>query len=136
MITVMLFFIINSVWLCLAEFVEKAHFGGGVLSRAGDGENSHRNLIDKLIAESKLRKYEQKQLKQETNELTEQLDKDWKELMPVVPTKNRGEMDNEDEPPAKKKVDKNSYDVLMRSLKFDRRGMVCYFLNLCKFLLN
>lgn len=43
--------------------------------------------------------------------------------MPVVPTKNRGEND-EDEPPAKKKVDKNSYDVLMRSLKFDRRGMV------------
>lgn len=81
-------------------------------------------MIDKLIAESKLRKFEKKQLKQETNELTEQLDKDWKELMPVVPTKNRGETDNEDEPPSKKKVDKNSYDVLMRSLKFDRRGMV------------
>ncbi|KAF0762760.1 nucleolar protein 14 isoform X1 [Aphis craccivora] len=106
-----------------AEFVEKAHFGGGVLSRAGDGETSHRDLIDKLIAESKLRKYEKKQLKQETNELTEQLDKDWKELMPVVPTKNRGETDIEDEPPTKKKVDKNSYDILMRSLKFDRRGM-------------
>jgi len=83
-------------------------------------------LIDKLIAESKLRKYEKKQLKQETNELTEQLDKDWKELMPVVPTKNRGETDIEDEPPTKKKVDKNSYDILMRSLKFDRRGMVNY----------
>ncbi|VVC31959.1 Nucleolar protein 14 [Cinara cedri] len=106
-----------------AEFVEKAHFGGGVLSRAGDGESSHRDLIDKLIAESKLRKYEKKQLKQETNDLTEQLDKDWKELMPVVPTKNRGDIDDEDEPPMKKKVDKNSYDVLMRSLKFDRRGM-------------
>lgn len=106
-----------------AEFVEKAHFGGGVLSKAGDGKSSHRDLIDKLIAESKLRKYEKKQLKQETNELTEQLDKDWKELIPVVPTKYRGEMDNEDEPPTKKKVDKNSYDVLMRSLKFDRRGM-------------
>jgi len=85
-------------------------------------------LIDKLIAESKLRKYEKKQLKQETNELTEQLDKDWKELMPVVPTKNRGEQDIEDEPLTKKKVDKNSYDVLMRSLKFDRRGMVKYFI--------
>ncbi|XP_050435803.1 nucleolar protein 14 [Adelges cooleyi] len=105
-----------------ADFVDKAHFGGGVLSRAGDGESSHRDLIDKLIAESKLRKYEKKQLKQETNELTEQLDNDWKELMPVVPTKNRGEQDPEDEPPAKKKVDKNSYDVLMRSLKFDARG--------------
>lgn len=81
-------------------------------------------MIDKLIAESKLRKYEKKQLKQETNELTEQLDKDWKELMPVVPTKSHGEMDNEDESLTKKKVDKNSYDVLMRSLKFDRRGMV------------
>lgn len=114
----------TNIQFCLADFVEKAHFGGGVLSKAGDGESSHRDLIDKLIAESKLRKYEKKQLKQETNELTEQLDKDWKELMPVVPTKNRGEMDNEDEPPAKKKVDKNSYDVLMRSLKFDRRGMV------------
>lgn len=95
-----------------------------------NGESSHRDLIDKLIAESKLRKYEKKQLKQETNELTEQLDKDWKELMPVVPTKNRSELDNEDEPPTKKKVDKNSYDVLMRSLKFDRRGMVCLFLYL------
>jgi len=84
-------------------------------------------LIDKLIAESKLRKYEKKQLKQETNELTEKLDKDWKELMPVVPTKNCGEIDNEDEPPTKKKIDKNSYDILMRSLKFDRRGMVKLF---------
>lgn len=115
---------ITNIKLCLADFVEKAHFGGGVLSKADNGESSHRDLIDKLIAESKLRKYEKKQLKQETNELTEQLDKDWKELMPVVPTKNCGEMDNEGEPPAKKKVDKNSYDVLMRSLKFDRRGMV------------
>jgi len=110
--------------IILADFVEKAHFGGGVLNRIGEGGSSHRDLIDKLIAESKLRKYEKKQLKQETNELTEQLDKDWKELMPVVPTKNRGEMDNEDEPPTKKNVDKNSYDVLMRSLKFDRRGLV------------
>jgi len=113
----------TNIKLCLAEFVDKAHFGGGVLSRAGDGESSHRDLIDKLIAESKLRKYEKKQLKQETTELTEQLDKDWKELMPAVPIKNRGEID-EDEPSTKKKVDKNSYDVLMRSLKFDRRGMV------------
>lgn len=84
-------------------------------------------MIDKLIAESKLRKFEKKQLKQETNELTEQLDKDWEELLPVVPTKKRGEIVNEDEPPMKKKFDKNSYDVLMRSLKFDRRGMVCLF---------
>lgn len=114
--------------LYIAEFVEKAHFGGGVLSKVGDGKSSHRDLIDKLIAESKIRKYEKKQLKQETNELTEQLDKDWKELMPVVPTKKQGEMDNEDEPPTKKKVDKNSYDVLMRSLKFDRRGMVIFFI--------
>lgn len=117
----------NDVNLYLAEFVEKAHFGGGVLSKTS-GESSHRDLIDKLIAESKLRKYEKKQLKQETNELTEQLDKDWKELMPVVPTKNRGELDNEDEPLAKRKVDKNSYDVLMRSLKFDQRGIVSLFL--------
>lgn len=68
--------------------------------------------------------------------MTEQLDKDWKELMPVVPTKNRGEIDEEDEPPTKKKVDKNSYDVLMRSLKFDRRGLVFSLISTCSLFFN
>lgn len=99
-----------------ADFVDEAHFGGGILKRTGiDGAKSHKDLIDQLIAESKKRKAEKQKLKEETSELTEKLDSEWKDLLPLVnntkPTQTT--IDNE-------KADE--YDKVMRQLKFEARG--------------
>lgn len=68
-----------------ADFVEEAHFGGGVLKRTGkEGALTHRELIDQLIAESKKRKAEKQKIKEATLELTEKLDTEWKDLMPLI----------------------------------------------------
>lgn len=68
-----------------SNFVEDAHFGGGVLSKTGnEGALSHRDLIDKLISESKKRKAEKQKTKEKTLELTEKLDTEWKDLIPLV----------------------------------------------------
>lgn len=68
-----------------ADFVEEAHFGGGILKKTGkEGALTHRELIDQLIAESKKRKAEKQKIKEATLELTEKLDTEWKDLMPLI----------------------------------------------------
>lgn len=98
------------------DFVDEAHFGGGVLKRTGiDGAKSHKDLIDQLIAESKKRKAEKQKLKEETLELTEKLDSEWKDLLPLVnktkSTKATPELEKADE-----------YDKTVKQLKFEARG--------------
>ncbi|KAI4460556.1 nop14 [Holotrichia oblita] len=98
------------------KFVDEAHFGGGVLKRTGiDGAKSHKDLIDQLIAESKKRKAEKQKLKEETLELTEKLDSDWKDLLPLVnktkSSKATAEIEKADE-----------YDKTVKQLKFEARG--------------
>ncbi|GJQ87328.1 hypothetical protein Trydic_g17376 [Trypoxylus dichotomus] len=99
-----------------ADFVEEAHFGGGILKKTGvDGAKSHKDLIDQLIAESKKRKAEKQKLKEETLELTEKLDSEWKDLLPLVSkTKSKNVT------PENEKAD--DYDKVMRQLKFEARG--------------
>lgn len=98
-----------------ADFVGDAHFGGGLLSRSNeDGTRSRKDLIDQLIAESKKRKAEQQKLREQTLDLTEKLDTDWKDLLPVI---NSAPKASEVEKPKP-----DSFDVLMRELKFEARG--------------
>ncbi|KAF8764751.1 nucleolar protein 14-like [Argiope bruennichi] len=56
-----------------AAFVNKAHFGG-----ANQEPLSHKEIIDKLILESKQKKLEKKVENELTLDLTEKLDQDWK----------------------------------------------------------
>lgn len=99
-----------------ANFVEEAHFGGGVLKRTGvEGAKSHKDLIDQLIAESKKRKAEKQKLKEETLELTEKLDTEWKDLLPLV---NKAKSLND----LADNVKADEYDKVMRQLKFEARG--------------
>nr|CAI5837325.1 unnamed protein product [Callosobruchus analis] len=100
------------------DFVEEAHFGGGVLKKTGrEGANSHKDLINQLIAESKKRKAEKQQAKEATLELTEKLDTEWKDLIPLVNTNKS----NDEELPKQKS---NDYDKIMRELRFEARGTV------------
>lgn len=96
------------------DFTEQAHFGGGMLQDTGlEGIKTHKDLIDKLISESKKRKAEKQKLKEATVEMTEKLDSEWKDLIPLMKPKNK---DVEE----KKPVD--SYDKMMRQLIFEARG--------------
>ncbi|CAG9865034.1 unnamed protein product [Phyllotreta striolata] len=101
------------------NFVEEAHFGGGLLKNTGkDGSMTHKDLINQLIIESKKRKAEKQKTKEATLELTEKLDSEWKDLIPLV-TKS-----NANQPEPEKKPEVNDYDKLMRELKFEKRGTV------------
>lgn len=101
-----------------ADFVENAHFGGGILKKSdGDGKKSRKDLIDELIAESKKRKAERQKTKEKTIELTEKLDNEWKDLLPIV-TNSKSLPDKEE------KSRPDSYDTVMKQLIFEARGKV------------
>ncbi|XP_045539837.1 nucleolar protein 14 homolog [Papilio machaon] len=105
------------------EFVSDGHFGGGILSKTNtqDGAKSHKDLIEQLIAESKKRKAEKQKEKEQTLDLTEKLDSEWKDLQPVVFKKARVEESLIDK--LLSKADKGQdYDKMMRELKFEKRG--------------
>ncbi|KAJ8917757.1 hypothetical protein NQ315_005208 [Exocentrus adspersus] len=100
------------------QFVNDAHFGGGILKNTGrEGVKTHKELIEQLIAESKKRKAEKQKTKEATLELTEKLDSEWKDLLPVVNKNNRTE-----DKPNKPKPD--DFDKVMAELKFEARGTV------------
>ncbi|XP_063369054.1 nucleolar protein 14 homolog [Cydia amplana] len=106
------------------DFVAEGHFGGGVLSKSDkDGAKSHKDLIEQLIAESKKRKAEKQKEKEQTLDLTEKLDSEWKDLQPVVFKKMRVEEESAIDK-VLNKAEKNSqdYDKMMRELRFEKRG--------------
>ncbi|CAH0555497.1 unnamed protein product [Brassicogethes aeneus] len=103
------------------DFVGDAHFGGGLFRKTGkEGAKTHKELIDQLIAESKKRKAEKQKTKEATLELTEKLDSEWKDLMPLINKNKKTEEDRDKE--STPKVD--DYDKVMRELRFEARGTV------------
>lgn len=100
------------------RFVEEAHFGGGTLSRAESGK-SRKDLIEQLIAESKKRKAEKQKIREQTIDLTQKLDSEWRDLLPIV-TASNAKMEEVQE---KEKLRPDDYDVAVRALKFEARGM-------------
>ncbi|CAB0018123.1 unnamed protein product [Nesidiocoris tenuis] len=92
------------------KFVEEAHFGGGMLKKA---EGSRMAVIDQLIADSKMRKAEKAANKEQTLAATEQLDQEWKDLLPVLGAGKPA--DSED-------TKKDDYDKILGSLRFEPRG--------------
>ncbi|KAJ9577288.1 hypothetical protein L9F63_006127 [Diploptera punctata] len=97
-----------------ADFVEDAHFGGGILKKS-NSETSRKNMIEQLIAESKKRKAEKQKAREQTIELTEKLDTEWKDLLPIMSASKKSINSIDDEKP-------DSYDTAMRQLKFEARG--------------
>ncbi|CAH0597599.1 unnamed protein product [Chrysodeixis includens] len=108
------------------DFVAEGHFGGGMLSKteSKDGAKSHKDLIEQLIAESKKRKAEKQKEKEQTLDLTEKLDSEWKDLQPVVFKKMRVEEKESAIDKLLSKAEKQSfdYDKMMRELRFEKRG--------------
>ncbi|XP_065225974.1 nucleolar protein 14 homolog [Planococcus citri] len=98
-----------------ASFVKEAHFGGGLFTKVTPESSSHQSTIDMLIAESKRKKAERQQTKEETQNLTEKLDNDLKDLFPLV-TDSKKDADEGFKP------NHEPYDVLVRELKFEPVG--------------
>ncbi|KYN22448.1 Nucleolar protein 14 [Trachymyrmex cornetzi] len=96
------------------NFVQEAHFGGGILSKV-DSTLSRKDLIDQLIAESKKQKAEKQKIRKETIDLTEKLDSEWKDLLPVMSASKRSMEDD-------KTTKTDTYDIAVRQLKFEARG--------------
>jgi len=95
------------------NFVE-THFGGGTLSKA-DSTLSRKDLIDQLIAESKKRKAEKQKIREQTIDLTEKLDSEWRHLLPFIST-SKESMEDINE------TKTDTYDITVRQLKFEARG--------------
>uniref|UniRef100_R4G4Y2 Putative nucleolar protein n=1 Tax=Rhodnius prolixus TaxID=13249 RepID=R4G4Y2_RHOPR len=99
-----------------ADFVEEAHFGGGLLKKA-DESKGRASIIEQLIAESKKRKAEKQEAKEKTLEKTEQLDSEWQELMPMIAGSGGAGSAT-----AEEIEKKDPYDLVMNQLKFEARG--------------
>ncbi|XP_077258376.1 nucleolar protein 14 homolog l(3)07882 [Temnothorax americanus] len=97
------------------NFVEEAHFGGGTLSKT-DSALSRKDLIDQLIAESKKRKAEKQKIREQTIDLTEKLDSEWRDLLPFVSASKKSTEDIDETTKA------DTYDIAVRRLKFEARG--------------
>ncbi|XP_018402661.1 PREDICTED: nucleolar protein 14 homolog [Cyphomyrmex costatus] len=97
------------------NFVQEAHFGGGILSKA-DSTLSRKDLIDQLIAESKKQKAEKQKIRKETIGLTEKLDSEWKDLLPFMSASKKSTENIDDT------TKTDAYDVAVRQLKFEARG--------------
>ncbi|CAK9823662.1 Nucleolar protein 14 homolog [Anthophora retusa] len=98
------------------KFVGEAHFGGGILSKP-ETAKSRKDIIDELIAESKKRKAEKQKIREATIDLTEKLDSEWRDLLPIISAANK----SIEETIEKTKAD--DYDIALRELKFEAKGM-------------
>ena len=92
-----------------------------------DGAKSHKDLIEQLIAESKKRKAEKQKEKEQTLDLTEKLDSEWKDLQPVVFKQQKKEESIIDKLLSKAETGLD-YDKTMRELRFEKRGTVSIYI--------
>ncbi|XP_067885088.1 nucleolar protein 14 [Heterodontus francisci] len=110
-----------------AEFTAAAHFGGGGLlqkktSSKPKGEEeeqkpkSRREFIEELIAKSKKEKHERQLQRDQAQELTEKLDKEWKEVHSLLALKAPKAEHKEERPKA------GDYDIIVRELFFDMKA--------------
>ncbi|XP_075050442.1 nucleolar protein 14 [Mixophyes fleayi] len=112
----------------LSAELTAAHFGGGGLLRKKapseqkdeepDKPKTRKELIDELIAKSKLEKRERQSQREKTLELTEKLDSDWKNIQELLSRKA---------PKSERKVEvempkPNDYDKIVRELGFEMKA--------------
>ncbi|NXS26793.1 NOP14 protein, partial [Pomatostomus ruficeps] len=114
----------------LSAELTAAHFGGGggllrkkVSSEQQDEEEeipkSRKELIEEMIAKSKLEKQERQTQRESALELTEKLDKDWKEIQTLIVRKTP-KSERKDKEVEKPKPDE--YDMIVRELGFEMKA--------------
>ncbi|NXB69484.1 NOP14 protein, partial [Donacobius atricapilla] len=114
----------------LSAELTAAHFGGGggllrkkVSSEQQDEEEekpkSRKELLEELIAKSKQEKQERQTRRESALELTEKLDKDWKEIQTLLAHKTP-KSERKDKEAEKPKPDE--YDMIVRELGFEMKA--------------
>uniref|UniRef100_A0A8C3MVY6 NOP14 nucleolar protein n=2 Tax=Geospiza parvula TaxID=87175 RepID=A0A8C3MVY6_GEOPR len=114
----------------LSAELTAAHFGGGggllrkkVSSEQQDEEEekpkSRKELIEEMIAKSKQEKQERQIRRESALELTEKLDKDWKEIQTLIARK-APKSERKDKEVEKPKPDE--YDMIVRELGFEMKA--------------
>ncbi|XP_026995912.2 nucleolar protein 14 [Tachysurus fulvidraco] len=108
----------------LSAEITASHFGGGggLLRKKTSEEEEAKNksrqeLIEELILKSKQEKRERQTQKEETHELTEKLDQEWKSIQNLLARKTAREREEEKEKP---KLDE--YDMMVRELGFEMKA--------------
>ncbi|XP_022532058.2 nucleolar protein 14 [Astyanax mexicanus] len=110
----------------LSAELTAAHFGGGGLLRMKTGEDgdyeekprSRQEIIEELILKSKQEKRERQTQKEESQELTEKLDQEWRSVQSLLAHKTP-KSERKDEPDKPKMDD---YDVMVRELGFEMKA--------------
>ncbi|NXN96957.1 NOP14 protein, partial [Rhinopomastus cyanomelas] len=114
----------------LSAELTAAHFGGGgglLRKKASSGQQdeeeekpkSRKELIEEMIARSKQEKQERQSRRESALELTEKLDKDWKEIQTLIATKIP-KSEKKDKEVEKPKPDE--YDMIVRELGFEMKA--------------
>ncbi|CAI5783569.1 Uncharacterized protein PODLI_1B029128 [Podarcis lilfordi] len=112
----------------LSAELTAAHFGGGGLlckkaitgkeSEEDKKPKSRKELIEEMIAKSKLEKRERQTQRENTLELTEKLNSDWKEVQAFLFHKTpKSERQNQEE-----KLKPDEYDMIVRELGFEMKA--------------
>ncbi|XP_060102129.1 nucleolar protein 14 [Heteronotia binoei] len=114
----------------LSAELTAAHFGGGgglLRKKPLSGQEnekdekckSRKELIEELIAKSKQEKRERQAQRENTLELTEKLDNDWKEIQAFLSHKTSR---SETKPKVEEKVKPDEYDMIVRELGFEMKA--------------
>ncbi|XP_005148574.2 nucleolar protein 14 [Melopsittacus undulatus] len=114
----------------LSAELTSAHFGGGgglLRKKAPSGQQdeeeekpkSRKELIEEMIAKSKQEKQERQTRRESALELTEKLDKDWKEIQTLIAHKTP-KSERKDKEVEKPKPDE--YDMIVRELGFEMKA--------------
>lgn len=109
----------------ISSKIVSENFFGGFDEKSAENEElskkSRKQWIDEMIMKSKQIKYEKQKERDKTLDLTEQLDKEWKNILPIIgklSNKNTNQSENKDE------IKPDDFDVLVRSLQFDSKAQV------------
>ncbi|XP_015276134.1 PREDICTED: nucleolar protein 14 [Gekko japonicus] len=117
----------------LSAELTAAHFGGGggllrkkaLLGQENEKDEkckSRKELIEELIAKSKQEKRERQAQRENTLELTEKLDNDWKEIQAFLSHKGSK---SETKHKVEEKVKPDEYDMIVRELGFEMKAQPC-----------
>ncbi|KAM5339456.1 nucleolar protein 14 isoform 2-T2 [Glossophaga mutica] len=109
----------------LSAELTAAHFGGGGLQQTsqqpgqeGERPRSRKELIEELIAKSKQEKRERQAQREDTLELTEKLDRDWREIQALLARKAPQLRDGG----RQERPQPDAYDVTVRELGFEMKA--------------
>lgn len=102
-------------------------FGGFKASDRESKQMNRKEWIDEMILKSKQLKYERQKERDKTLDLTEELDKEWRQIQPLINTmvnRNKKTQDALDEEEFKNPTKPDDYDVYVKSLMFDTKATV------------